>query len=92
MLKAFPLAFAVVLATGVLAASAAFAQCDPYCDYTHDYGPYDFTWARPGLYGYARCGRGGECSPYLAYSYSGYPRGRITIRSRSRPLAVRRSD
>jgi hypothetical protein len=74
---------------GSMSPGAASAQdCFPHCDYTHDYGPYDFTYIRPGLYGYAFCARSGECAPYLAYSYSGYPRGRITIRTRVRPLVM----
>jgi hypothetical protein len=63
-------------------------DCTPHCGYIHDYGPYDFTYIRPGLFGYALCHPNGDCLPHLAYSYSGYPaypRGRITIRTRSRP-------
>jgi hypothetical protein len=76
------------------ASSPALAvECAPHCDYTHDYGPYDFTWARPGLYGFPACNVWGECLPHLAYTrgvpYGGYlvvqpvPRyGRIFIRPR----------
>jgi hypothetical protein len=68
---------------------ASAQDCNPYCDYTHDYGPYDFTYVRPGLYGYPICGPDGSCSPRLAYSYSGFPRGRITIRTWRRPFVIR---
>ena len=32
-----------------IASPAAAIECAPYCDYTHDYGPYDLSWKRPGL-------------------------------------------
>jgi hypothetical protein len=63
--------------------SAVAEECFPACDYTHYYGPSAFTYVRPGLYGYPRCGPRGECSPHLVYSTTGYPTGypgRITIR------------
>ena len=77
----------------VLAASPAAAiECAPYCDYTHDYGPYDLTWKRPGLYAFPVCAPNGECAPRAARVYSpvsGWPywpyRGvRITVRPRTR--------
>jgi hypothetical protein len=66
--------------------SAALAEvgCAPNCDFTHYYGPYDFTWVRPGLYRYALCGPSGYCLPYLVRT-SRY-RGSVTIRSLARPL------
>jgi len=73
--------FGLVLA-GSGAASAE--QCYPVCDYYHDYGPQDFTYVRPGLYGFPRCGPSGDCSPYLVYTYPIRRQGRITIRTRSR--------
>jgi hypothetical protein len=63
----------------------AFAEreCFPHCDYTHYYGPFDFTYARPGLFGYPHCGPQGDCSPHLTYT-TGIVRpiqtGRITVR------------
>ena len=24
------------------------AECFPYCDYNHNYGPYDFTYVKAG--------------------------------------------
>ncbi len=60
--------------------SAAAAECYPHCDYVHFYGPYDFTYIRPGLFGYPLCGPRGECSPYLAYAPSRFRNGRITVR------------
>ena len=60
--------------------SAPAAECYPYCDFTHYYGPFDFTYVRPGLYGYPICGPRGYCSPNLVYSTSGFRRGTITVR------------
>jgi hypothetical protein len=56
------------------------AECFPYCDYTHYYGPFDFTYVQPGLFGYPRCGPQGNCSPQLLMSTTGVRRGRITVR------------
>jgi hypothetical protein len=66
-------------------------DCYPHCDWSHDYGPYDFTYIRPGLFAYPICGPRQDCSPHLRYTYQrGYPlRERIIIRPRSRPVAVR---
>jgi hypothetical protein len=62
------------------------AECFPYCDFTHDYGPYDFTYVRPGLYGYPICGPRGNCLPYVVYSTSGRARrGNVEVRFISRP-------
>jgi hypothetical protein len=69
----------------IATATAAAAECYPNCDYNHYYGPYDFAYVRPGLYGYPICGPRGDCSPYLGYSYSVPPRGRIEIRFPRRP-------
>jgi hypothetical protein len=33
--------------------------------------PLDFTYVRPGLYGYSVCGPRGECSPHFVYSPTG---------------------
>lgn len=63
---------------GTRAVSAA--ECFPYCDYTHYYGPFDFTYVQPGLFGYPRCGPQGNCSPQLLLSTTGVRRGRITVR------------
>src|SRR5213083_2328287 len=83
--------FAAVLFAFVFFGCAARAEveCYPHCDYWHDYGPYDFTYIRPGLYGFPRCGPRGDCSPYLVYTYPRY-RYDVTIRARSAPLATRR--
>ena len=79
--------FALLIAT-----PAAAIECAPYCDYTHDYGPYDLSWKRPGLYAFPVCAPNGECAPRAARVYSpvsGWPywpyRGvRITVRPRKR--------
>ena len=63
---------------GTLPVSAA--ECFPYCDYTHYYGPFDFTYVQPGLFGYPLCGPHGNCAPHLVYSTSGVRRGRVTVR------------
>lgn len=76
----------VVFSLFVFDAGAVSAEdCSPHCDYWHYYGPYDFGYIEPGLLGYPRCDARGNCSPYLVYLYSGHRRGRITIRSVSRP-------
>jgi hypothetical protein len=74
----FATAFPALVGLGTGTARAA--ECAPYCDYNHYYGPYDFTYVRPGLFGYSRCGASGECSPRLVYSASGIPRGQIVVR------------
>ena len=68
----------------VLSGSAAGAveQCFPVCDYYHYYGPQDFTYVRPGLFGFPRCGPSGECAPTLVYPIR--RQARITIRTRPR--------
>ena len=80
---------AVCLLIG-LALEPAMAEvgCAPYCDFTHFYGPYNFTWVRPGLYAYPLCGPEGSCSPYLVSSSQRF-RGRVTVRSLGRPLRPR---
>jgi hypothetical protein len=73
--------FAAFLLAG--ASTAGAVECAPYCDFTHDYGPYDLTYKRPGLYAFPRCGPSGDCSPRAVYSYP--RRGvRITVRPRRR--------
>ncbi len=77
-----PRLFAAAL-FGVIAfasSPAGAVECYRHCDYTHDYGPYDFTYVRPGLFGFPLCGPNGECAPYLVYSRARY--GRIIIRPR----------
>jgi hypothetical protein len=71
--------------------ASARSDCVPYCDFTHYYGPRDFTWVwpgygpqqfiyvRPGLFLRPRCGPSGYCSPYLLSSWQRF-RGRVTVR------------
>ena len=84
-----------LLALFLAASPAAAIECAPYCDFTHDYGPYDLTWKRPGRYAFPLCAPNGECAPRAAHVYSpvsGWPywdygpyRGvRITVRPRKR--------
>jgi len=54
-------------------------DCAPHCDYVHDYGPYDFSWVSPGLFGYPHCDREGDCSPHLVYRRFGQPWPGVTI-------------
>jgi hypothetical protein len=61
-------------------AVSAEEECVPHCDYRHYYGPFDFTYVQPGLFGYPLCGPQGNCSPRLVYSTTGFRRGRITVR------------
>jgi hypothetical protein len=77
------MAFAVAILSSVLLGSgvAWATDCFPYCDYVHDYGPYDFSYIRPGLVGYPVCDWRGNCAPRLAYRYTGRRPGvRIFIR------------
>ena len=64
--------------------AAAQVDCAPYCDFTHDYGPYDLTWARPGLYAFPVCGPNGNCAPYAVHTYPRYRGVRITVRRHRR--------
>jgi hypothetical protein len=81
--------------------ASAQSDCVPYCDFTHYYGPLDFTWVQPGGYGpqqsiyvrpglflYPRCGPSGYCSPYVLSSWQRF-RGRVTVRPVSRPVRIR---
>jgi hypothetical protein len=86
-----PTLIAAALAAFLLVApgpASAEIGCAPYCDFTHYYGPQDFTYVRPGLYAYPRCGPSGDCSPYLVSSWQRF-RGRITVRSLARPRRPR---
>jgi len=74
----FALAFLGSFWFGTSIVSAA--ECFPYCDYTHYYGPFDFTYVQPGLFGSPLCGARGNCSAHLVYSTTGVRRGRITVR------------
>jgi hypothetical protein len=78
-----------------LGAASAEDSCAPNCDFTHYYGPLDFTYVRlhgpyvaifvrPGLFLYAHCGPDGSCSPHLISSGQRY-RGRVTVRPLRRP-------
>jgi hypothetical protein len=76
-----------LLGLSIAGTGPAVAQqaCFPHCDYTHYYGPYDFSYKQPGpgLFGYPHCGPQGDCAPNLSYA-TGLPRpipaGRITVR------------
>jgi hypothetical protein len=74
---------AAAVVVGVLfgAGAASAAECYPYCDYIHDYGPFDYTWVRPGMFAYPVCDWRGNCAPRYAYVFSGQ-RGRVTVRTR----------
>jgi hypothetical protein len=40
----------------LLGSDAVWAgDCSPHCDYWHYYGPYDFSYIRPGLFAYPIC-------------------------------------
>ena len=68
-------------------AGAAYAetQCYPNCDYVHYYGPSNYTYMQPGLFGYPQCAPDGNCSPRQIYRYSGVDVGqRIVIQPRRR--------
>lgn len=64
----------VLLSLLLSGSGAAWAfDCSPHCDHVHDYGPYDFSYVRPGLFAYPVCGPRGNCGPNLVYTYSGPP-------------------
>jgi hypothetical protein len=88
MLRVFAAVFVGVLSFG---SGAAAQECYPHCDYWHYYGPLDFTYKRPGLFGYPVCDPLGNCAPYLRYTYQrGYaPQKSVTIRVPARPLRPR---
>jgi hypothetical protein len=80
------------------ASPAAAADCYPYCDFIHNYGPYDLSWRRPGLTCYPVCDARGNCAPTpacfvqpppagMSAFVTGWvgrrPIGRITVRSRT---------
>jgi hypothetical protein len=67
-------------------AARAEVDCTPHCNYNHFYGPYNYTYVRPGLFGYPRCAPNGYCSPHLVYRYSFTPEPplRIIVRPRAR--------
>ena len=78
--------FAALCLTLCGGGAALAAECFPYCDYNHNYGPYDFTYVKPGLWGYPTCGPRGNCLPRLSYSVVGRaPRGNIEVRTLPRP-------
>ena len=81
---------AAIVSLPLLAPGSAAAEvdCAPYCDFTHYYGPQDFTYVRPGLFLHPRCGPSGYCSPYLLSSWQRF-RGRVTVRSVARPVRMR---
>jgi hypothetical protein len=81
------LAITVFASLTFTSAARAQVECYPHCDYWHDYGPYDFTYKRPGLFGYPVCDWRGNCAPYLRYTYQrGYaPHKSVTIRLRPQP-------
>ena len=81
------IAAAAILVLLVAAPAAAEVGCFPYCDFTHYYGPQDFTWVRPGLWAYPACGPSGYCSPHLVSSRRFV--GRVTVRSLGRPVRPR---
>jgi hypothetical protein len=60
-------------------ANAWAIDCSPHCDYVHDYEPIDFTYVRPGLFGYPVCDPQGNCSPHLVYRYGRVPWRGVTI-------------
>jgi len=65
--------------------SGAATECYPHCDYGHYYGPYDFSYIRPGLYAYPVCGPRGNCTPHLVYGNQGFPSGNIIVTFPRRP-------
>jgi hypothetical protein len=90
MLKSFAAAALGFFLFGAGTVSAE--DCAPHCDYSHYYGPYDFTYIRPGMFAYPICDRQGNCSPHLIYTYPGHRYGRITVRPAKAPRHVQDGD
>lgn len=90
MLRYFVAALCLLFLFG---SGAVLAEdCSPHCDYWHNYGPYDFTYIEPGLWGWPVCNRQGNCSPHLVYTYQGQRHRRITIHPKgpaTRPQSAR---
>ena len=80
------LATAIILGAALTTGAAPAENCGNTCDYNHYYGPADYTYIQPGLYGYPVCDRLGNCAPHQVYVYSGRPRGRIIIRPARRAV------
>ena len=73
-------------------AAWAGTDCSLHCDFNHYYGPSDFTYIRPGLYGWPRCDAHGNCSPRMLYTYQGpYQGPHIEVRPYSRSTTRRRA-
>lgn len=69
-----------ILSSVMLVSGVAWAtDCSPHCNYVHDYGPYDFSYVRPGLAGYPICDWRGNCAPHLVYYYGGRRRPGVRI-------------
>ena len=80
---------AIFLGLFLLGSDAALAQsCTTHCDYWHYYGPYDFSYVRPGLLGYPICDRQGNCAPHLVYTSPGRSGVTITVHPRGRAKSV----
>jgi hypothetical protein len=82
MKKSFAAGLCVLILFGSRAALAE--DCSPHCDFWHYYGPYDFSYIRPGLLGYPICDRQGNCAPHLVYTQPDHRTGRITVTVRPR--------
>jgi hypothetical protein len=69
--------------------TAAAVECYPHCDYHHQYGPYDLTYIRPGLFAYPVCNARGNCAPWSVYVQTGPRTGNVEVRFPRRPLPPR---
>jgi hypothetical protein len=76
-----PVHFVFILWTSLVpgTGTALAEACFPHCDYTHYYGPLDFSYRQPGLFGYPPCGPQGNCTPHLAYT-TGILQKRLAVR------------
>lgn len=70
----------VLLGASEPARAQSRPSCYPYCDFTHYYGPYDYTYLRPGTYCYPLCRPDGVCRPNPLCIVQA-PRGRVIVRS-----------
>jgi hypothetical protein len=96
----YGLCAAVILFVLPCGSAQARVDCHPNCDFVHDYGPYNLSWARPGLWCAPRCDARGNCAPtpscFVATGVAGQnpfetsfygrrPIGRVTVRPRRSP-------
>jgi hypothetical protein len=89
----FAVAVLSFLLLGPATVWAQGAECNPVCDFTHYYGPYnyayryfpfDYRFSEPAVTCLPLCDRDGYCSPYVACDTPLRRGGRVLVRTRAR--------